>query len=132
MQCIRVHTLRAINLPGSGIELEKSLLRVDDVKTVGNASEHAQCAGFAGIVGALAVGNVDSEHDNAGDGSVALIERLIDEIEIAIFRDVSLFVDEAEAEFPPNKGLSGAEDLVEDTRIPLLGGLGQRVAQGLA
>ncbi len=38
-----------------------------------------------GEFGALALGDVDAEHDDSGDGSVGLAARLIDEVEEALF-----------------------------------------------
>jgi molybdopterin converting factor subunit 1 len=86
-----------------------------------------------GKFGAFVFGDVDTEDDDSGDGSIGLADGLIDEVEEALFkRSRECGPGELDGSAVADEGLAGFIDRVEEREKALLFGLRNGFADGFA
>ena len=121
--------MREINKVGNGFE--------GVINFVGDRTgEAADCRELLrlqeGLLGAPALGDVDAEYDDAGDGSVGLAAGLIHEVQIARFKRGRAAAGELDGGASSDVGSTGSINRIEKGKEPLSFGLGHGLAESLA
>src|SRR3954453_14048419 len=92
----------------------------------GETADGGELFGIAqGLLGPLAISDVDAENDDSGDGAVRLAARLIDEIETALLQRLAGATREIDGISVGDERSSGPVDVVENVEESLLLCLGE-------
>jgi hypothetical protein len=111
--------------------LERIVALVGD--GAGEAANGGEFLGLhEGLLGAFAFGDVDAEHDDAGDGAVGFTSGLIDEVEETLFKRLGGGAGEMDGGAASDEGFVGSVDFVQKGEEALSFGLGQGFANGFA
>ena len=99
----------------------------------GEAADGGELFGLQeGLLGELAVGDVDADDDDAGDGVVGFAEGLVDEVEVAELERAGGAAGELDGGAVAEEGLAGGVDVVEQGEEALAFGFGDGFANGFA